>query len=250
MKFIGIIPARYASTRFPGKPLTIIDGKSMIMRVYEQAGKAKCFEEVVVATDDDRIYEHVKQQGGKVLMTSDQHPSGTDRVYEAMMKIIPAEDSLNDYVIINIQGDEPFIDPAAITTLSESFNKPEVKIATLIKKISSQEELLDKNVVKVITGKSKRALYFSRSTLPFIRNADVSNWLSEFSFFKHVGIYAYSAETLKEIAGLEPTPLEKAEGLEQLRWLDNGYAIYTEVTDYESISIDTPGDLSKITNKV
>jgi 3-deoxy-manno-octulosonate cytidylyltransferase (CMP-KDO synthetase) len=250
MKFIGIIPARYASTRFPGKPLTIIDGKSMIMRVYKQAAKAVCFEEVVVATDDDRIYEHVKQQGGKVLMTSDQHPSGTDRVYEAMMKIIPAEDSLKDYVIINIQGDEPFIDPAAITTLSESFNKPEVKIATLIKKISSQEELLDKNVVKVITGKSKRALYFSRSTLPFIRNVDVSNWLSEFSFFKHVGIYAYSAETLKEIAGLEPSPLEKAEGLEQLRWLDNGYAIYTEVTDYESISIDTPGDLSKITNKV
>ena len=250
MKFIGIIPARYASTRFPGKPLAVIEGKSMIMRVYEQAMKSSCFSEVVVATDDDRIFKHVTEHGGKVLMTSDKHPSGTDRVFEAIMKIIPDEKSLRDYVIINIQGDEPFIAPTAISTLSESFKNPNVGIATLIKKIDSEEELLDKNVVKVIIGKSKRALYFSRSPLPFIRGIEVSDWLSEYSFFKHVGIYAYRAEVLKEISALEPSPLEKAEGLEQLRWLDHGYVIYTEVTDYEGISIDTPEDLLKITNKV
>ena len=221
----------------------------MIMRVYEQAIKAICFSEVVVATDDKRIYEHVIEHGGKVLMTSDQHPSGTDRVFEAVLKIIPDEESLKNYVIINIQGDEPFIDPAAIITLSESFKNPDIGIATLIKKIDSEEELFDRNVVKVIIGKSKRALYFSRSPLPFIRGIEVSDWLSEYLFFKHVGIYAYRAAMLKEITALKPSPLEKAEGLEQLRWLDHGYTIYTEVTDYESISIDTPEDLLKITNK-
>ncbi|MEN8224843.1 MAG: 3-deoxy-manno-octulosonate cytidylyltransferase [Bacteroidota bacterium] len=249
MKFIGVIPARYGSTRFPGKPLALINGKSMIMHVYEQATNASCLSDVVVATDDKRIYQHVSENGGKVLMTSEQHPSGTDRVFEAASLLIKDKNHLNDYVIINIQGDEPFIDPSAINTLSECFKDPGVNIATLIKKINTREELLDKNVVKVITGKSKRALYFSRSPLPFIRGAELSDWLSEYSFFKHIGIYAYKGETLKKIAGLDPSPLERAEGLEQLRWLDNGYAIYAEVTDYESISIDTPDDLLKITNK-
>ena len=250
VKFIGIIPARYASTRFPGKPLAMINGKSMIMRVYEQAMKAGCFQEVVVATDDQRIFDHVIDKGGKVLMTSAHHPSGTDRVFEAVSQLIPDQNGLKEHVIINIQGDEPFIDPKAIITLSESFKNTEVNIASLIKKINSQEELLDRNVVKVIIGKSKRALYFSRSPLPHLRGIELSDWLSDYSFFKHVGIYAYRAEILKEIAALPISFLEQAEGLEQLRWLDNGYAIHMEVTDYESISIDTPGDLSKITNKV
>ena len=249
MKFIGIIPARYASTRFPGKPLAMIDGKSMIMRVYDQARKVSCFEEVIVATDDERIEKHVVENDGMAVMTSDQHRSGTDRVYEAFCSRIPDIDR-KDYVVINVQGDEPFIDPGMIDTLSGCFIEPDVGIATLIKKINSQKELLDENVVKVVTGKSKLALYFSRSPLPFLRGAELSNWLSEYSFFEHVGIYAYRAEILKEVAALEPSPIELAEGLEQLRWMDNGYRIHTELTDYESISVDTPEDLLKITNKV
>lgn len=250
MKFIGIIPARFASTRFPGKPLAMIGDRSMIMRVYEQARKASCFEEVIVATDDDRIEKHVLKNGGKVVMTSDKHRSGTDRVYEAFCSCVPAIIDRKDYVVINIQGDEPFIDPAMIDTLSGCFKSPDVGIATLVKKINSEKELLDENVVKAVIGKSKRALYFSRSPLPFLRGAELNNWLSEHSFFEHVGIYAYRAEILKEISALEPSPLEMAEGLEQLRWLDNGYTVYTELTDYESVSVDTPEDLLKITNKV
>lgn len=249
MNFIGIIPARYASSRFPGKPLAMIEGKSMIMRVYEQAIKASCFSQVVVATDDERIYEHVIGHGARAMMTSISHPSGTDRVFEVTATLLKNKNAYVNNVVINIQGDEPFIDASAIEKLAESFKDTEVSIATLVKKINTKEELLDKNVVKVIIGKSKRALYFSRSPMPFIRDVDVSGWLSEFSFFKHIGIYAYRADVLEKIAALEPSPLEMAEGLEQLRWLEHGYGIHTEVTDYESISIDTPGDLLKIINK-
>lgn len=222
----------------------------MIMRVYEQACKASCFEEVIVATDDERIEKHVLEKGGKVVMTSNDHRSGTDRVHEAFCTCVPELAERKDYVVINIQGDEPFIDPGMIDTLSGCFKNPDVGIATLVKKIDSEKELLDENVVKAVIGKSKRALYFSRSPLPFLRGVELSNWLSERSFFEHVGIYAYRAEILKEITALEPSPLEMAEGLEQLRWLDNGYSIHAELTDYESISVDTPEDLLKITNKV
>jgi len=249
MKFYGIIPARFASTRFPGKPLAMINGKSMIMRVYEQASGASCFSDVLVATDDDRIFSYVNENGGKAIMTSVQHRSGTDRVFEATGRIIADKNDFHDSVIINIQGDEPFIDPAEIDRLAASFSRPQVSIATLIKKITSKEELFDKNVVKVIIGKGKRALYFSRTPLPFVRDVDASGWLSEFSFYKHIGIYAYRADILKEISELPSSSLEMAEGLEQLRWLENDYIIHTEETDYESISVDTPDDLLKFTNK-
>lgn len=249
MEFTGIIPARYASTRFPGKPLAMINGVSMIMRVYRQAQKASCLSEVLVATDDKRIFEHVNEQGGKVLMTSGKHASGTDRVYEAICTLLPDKSKWNEHVVINIQGDEPFIEPAAIDTLSESFKDPATGIATLIKKISTKEELYSPDVVKVISGKNKQALYFSRSPIPFIKGVDASNQMPVFSFYKHIGIYAYRADILKEIATLGPSVLEQAEGLEQLRWLENGYSIRLEETDYESIAVDTPADLLKITNK-
>lgn len=218
----------------------------MIMRVYGQAKKASCFSEVVVATDDERIFDHVTKEGAKAIMTRADHSSGTDRVAEAAENLI-TDDSGN--VIINIQGDEPFINPNAIDTLAGCFNNPGVNIATLIKKISSPEELFDENVVKVITGKDRQAVYFSRSALPFVRSKDPSDWLSAFSFFKHIGIYAYRADTLKKLSMLNPSALEKAEGLEQLRWIENGLNIHTEETDYESISVDTQEDLLKLTNK-
>lgn len=249
MKFLGIIPARYASTRFPGKPLAMIDGISMVMRVYAQAQKAGIFSEIVVATDDKRIYDHVTSNNGKAIMTSASHPSGTDRVNEAMSLLLEDKNIDDEHIVINIQGDEPFIDPNAIITLSETFKKPDTGIATLMKKISSEEELSNPNVVKVVSGKSRQALYFSRSPLPFARGIDLQNWLSDHSYYKHIGIYAYRAQILQSIAALQPSPLEIAEGLEQLRWLENGFSIHVEVTDYESIAVDTPADLSKITNK-
>ncbi len=249
MKIIGIIPARYASSRFPGKPLAEINGKSMVMRVYEQAMKANCFSDIVVATDDERIYKHVIKHEGKAVMTSEKHPSGTDRVFEAAMHIIGDKVDLKNYIAINIQGDEPYIDPSAIETLASCFKNPEINIATLIKKISSHEELFNPNVVKVVPGKSGQAVYFSRSALPYIRGKNTSDWLSAFSFFKHIGIYAYRVDILKKLSELKPSGLEKAESLEQLRWIENGYKIHTEETDYESVSVDTPEDLLKLTNK-
>jgi len=221
----------------------------MIMRVYEQAIKASCFSDVMVATDDRRILEHVLEEGGKAMMTSSDHPSGTDRVFEAAAALI-GDNDLKDYVVINIQGDEPFIDPGAIDSLAHCFDSPGVDIATLMKKMSSEEELFNENVVKVIPGKGGLALYFSRSALPFIRGKEPSGWLSAFSFFKHIGMYAYRADVLMEITTLQPSPLELAEGLEQLRWLEHGYRIHAEETDYESISVDTPEDLLNFTNKV
>jgi 3-deoxy-manno-octulosonate cytidylyltransferase (CMP-KDO synthetase) len=220
----------------------------MIMRVYRQAKLASYLQDIAVATDDGRILEHVVTEGGKAIITSTEHPSGTDRVYEAAAQII-GENNAEDYVVINIQGDEPFIEPEAIDSLASCFEDPEIQIATLMKKIDSDEELFNENIVKVIPGKGRRALYFSRTALPFVRGKEASDWRSTFSFFKHIGIYAYRADVLREIKELSPSTLEKAESLEQLRWLENGYSIHVEVTDYESISVDTPDDLSKITNK-
>lgn len=248
MKIIGIIPARYGSTRFPGKPLAMINGMSMVMRVYVQVKQAECCDEVMVATDDDRIFQHVLEHGGKAIMTSEDHPSGTDRVYEAAVKMI-SEDKLSNHVVINIQGDEPFINPDAIRSLAACFKDPSTGIATLMKRIGSEEELFDSNVVKVISGKGRQAVYFSRSALPWIRGREAADWLTAFSFYKHIGIYAYRGDVLHEITKLSPSPLELAEGLEQLRWLENGYSIHVEETDYESLSVDTPEDLSKFTNK-
>lgn len=245
MDFVGIIPARFASTRFPGKPLVEISGKIMIQRVYEQVSKK--LDNVWVATDDKRIYDAVLSFGGKVVMTSSEHNSGTDRVNEAYEKIKISENKSFD-VVINIQGDEPFIREEQIEALMSCFSSPLVDIATLVKKIDDKEELFDINKVKVVCAKNARALYFSRQAIPFLRDIDKSDWLNNHTFFKHIGMYAYKAEVLRLIADMPMGLLEKSESLEQLRWLENGLNIQTAITDIESIGIDSPEDLEKIKN--
>lgn len=242
MKIIGIIPARYASTRFPGKPLVDIAGKSMIQRVYEQAKQSKSLWDVVVATDDTRIEQHVKNFGGKVVMTSNQHQSGTDRCYEAMKNFSGQAD-----VIINIQGDEPFIQPGQIDEIASCFHTQDAQLATLVKKINTSEDLFNVNVPKVLLNKQKEAICFSRQAIPHIRGKKEEEWLEAYTFYKHIGIYAYNAEVLGQITALQPSSLEIAEGLEQLRWIENGYKIKVELTDYESVAIDVPDDLQKLT---
>jgi len=248
MQFFGIIPARYASTRFPGKPLADIQGKSMIRRVYEQALKAGIFQDVVVATDDQRILEHV-DAFGKAVLTSDQHPSGTDRCYEAAEYMSRKWKRKPHDVVVNIQGDEPFIDPGQIKLLCECFDNPDTHIATLVKKIDSSKDLFNPNVVKVVTGLDGKALYFSRSAVPFCRTREKSLWLEENSYFKHIGMYAYRFNVLDDITKLQVSPLEKAESLEQLRWLENGFHIQTRITLAESHAVDTPEDLEKFNPK-
>lgn len=240
MKVLGVIPARYASTRFPGKPLVDIQGKSMIRRVYEQAAKASGIDKVVVATDDERIAAEVKSFGGEFIMTGNQHQSGTDRCAEVVEKV-PGFD-----VVVNIQGDEPFIDPAQIDLLISCFTDPQVQLATLIKEIHTPEELFNHNLPKVILNSKREAVYFSRQTIPYIRNAEKENWLKAHQFYKHIGIYGYTVPVLLEITKLAPSSLEIAESLEQLRWVENGYSIQTRVTAIETIAIDTPEDLNKI----
>lgn len=240
MKVLGVIPARFASTRFPGKPLVDIQGKSMIRRVYEQAQKASGLAKVVVATDDERIAEELKNFGGDYIMTAAAHQSGTDRCAEVARKL-PGFD-----VLINIQGDEPFIDPAQIDLLVSCFTDPTVQLATLIKEIHSESELFNHNLPKVVLNAKKEAVYFSRQTIPYLRNSEKENWLKAHLFYKHIGIYGYTASVLQEITQLPPSLLEMAESLEQLRWIENGYAIQTRVTAIETIAIDTPEDLKKI----
>lgn len=248
MNFVGIIPARYASTRFPGKPLAMIDGKSMIQRVYEQSCKANVLSEVWIATDDNRIESHIKSFGGKVMLTSPNHKSGTERCNEVIQRLQADTPSRLFDVAINIQGDEPFIQPEQIEKVASCFSNPEVEIATLIKKISDKTELFNPNVVKVITANDKKALYFSRQPIPFLRGMPENDWLTHHTYFKHIGIYAYRTETLRKLTMLAPSPLEIAESLEQLRWLENAYHIYTKQTDFESFSVDTPDDLLKLIN--
>ncbi len=246
MKFICIIPARYASTRFPGKPLALIHNKTMIQRVYEQVSLV--LKEVWVATDDKRIEKAVKQFGGKVVMTATTHQSGTDRVAEAINNIEKSTNQTFD-VVINVQGDEPFIQPEQIHTIMNCFQQPKTAIATLIKPIKNEEEIFDSNKVKVVVGNAQQALYFSRSPIPFLRGVPKEEWLSKELFYKHIGMYAYKKEVLKEITQLPQSKLEKAESLEQLRWLENGYYIQTEETNHESIGIDTPADLENVIQK-
>jgi len=239
--FIGIIPARYASTRFPGKPLAEIAGKSMIQRVYEQASKA--LDTVVVATDDARIYEAVEGFGGKAVMTSDQHRSGTDRCYEALTKTTGAYD-----VVINIQGDEPFVHPEQIEALKACFQDADTQIATLVKPFAADDDfemLFNANSPKVVLNAKMEAMYFSRSIIPYYRNAPHTEWLHKQTYYKHIGMYAYRSQVLAEITGLPQSPLELAESLEQLRWLENGYRIKVGITDTETIAIDTPEDLKR-----
>lgn len=242
-KFIGIIPSRFASTRFPGKPLADIKGKTMINRVYERASQV--LETVLVATDDERIYNEVISFKGNVVMTSEDHQSGTDRCYEALLKY--SESSGNRFdVVINIQGDEPFIRPDQIELLKDSFKNPEVDIATLIKPVENNDLIFDPNKPKVVINKEGEALYFSRSPIPFIRDTEKESWQTTHQFYQHIGMYAYRADVLKRITNLEIAKLEKAESLEQLRWLENGLKIQTAVTKFESYGIDTPEDLEKV----
>lgn len=237
MKFIGIIPARFQSTRFPGKPLAIINNKPMIQWVYENVVKA--VSEAWVATDDERIFKAVESFGGRAVETLSTHQSGTDRCAEAARII--AKNSEFD-VIINVQGDEPFIQPKQIELLKSCFTS-NAEIATLIKKIDSTEELFNPNRPKVVTDKEQNALYFSRSSIPFIRGTENDNWISKHIFWAHIGMYAYKADVLQKISKLKPGELEQAESLEQLRWLENGFKIKTAETKHQSIGIDTPEDL-------
>lgn len=245
MKFVAIIPARFASTRFPGKPLIEIHGKSMLQRVYEQAKKVKHIHEIIVATDNIDIYNHV-QSFGYAIMTSEQHKSGTDRCFEAVNCLKNELNMVSDDVIINIQGDEPYIQPQQIEEVMSCFNLPSVQIATLAKKIDKSEELFNPNVVKVVFDKNHKALYFSRHPVPFARNLDEKEWLSGNDYYKHIGIYAYRFGVLGEITAIAPSHLECAESLEQLRWLECGYAIHLNITDFETIAIDTPEDLQRL----
>ncbi len=240
MKILGIIPARYASSRFPGKPLVDIAGKSMIQRVYEQAKKCVSLAEVVVATDDERIFAHVQAFGGVAVMTGANHQSGTDRCAEVAF-LHPEYD-----VIINIQGDEPYIDPEQITKLAACFNDEGTQIATLIKKITTREELFNYNSPKVVINKLSEAVYFSRATLPHIRGQEPDNWLEYYTYFKHIGIYGYRADVLQQITKLPISGLEKAESLEQLRWIENGYRIKVAETELETHAVDIPADLEKL----
>ena len=235
MAFIGVIPARYASTRFPGKPLALIQGKPMVQWVYERSSTAD-LQDVVVATDDDRIFNAVFSFHGKAVMTSLNHNSGTERCAEVADSL---QLSQND-VIVNIQGDEPFIRKEAINLLISRFHNPQVKIATLAKAFSAGENPANPNMVKVVRAQSGKALYFSRSAIPFYRSTDIPPL-----FYKHIGIYAYRCDVLRDLVRLPASVLENAEKLEQLRWLDYGYEIYVDICDYENISIDTPEDLAR-----
>lgn len=241
MKFLGIIPARYASTRFPAKPLAMLGGKTVIQRVYEQV--AGVLDDAYVATDDERIEAVVKAFGGKVVMTSVHHKSGTDRCYEAYTKIGAGFD-----VVVNIQGDEPFIQPSQLRAVKACFGDPSTQIATLVKPFSANDDfaiLENVNSPKVVVSKNMNALYFSRSIIPYQRNADKKDWLKNHVYYKHIGLYAYRTEVLKEITSLAQSSLELAESLEQLRWLENGYTIKVGVTEVETIGIDTPQDLEQ-----
>ena len=239
MKVVGIIPARYASTRFPGKPLALIKGKPMIQRVYEQATKSK-LDAIVVATDDIRIADAVKDFGGQYVMTDPNHRSGTDRCREALELLEGCYDA-----VVNIQGDEPFIDPAQINQIVDLILKDDTMLASLAKRIEAEEELFSPNTVKVVMNKQGNALYFSRNPIPFMRNIDSKEWLTQGTFYKHIGIYAYKSDTLRRIASMSPSVLETAESLEQLRWLENGLSISMGVTEVENVSIDQPGDIEK-----
>lgn len=244
MNAIGIIPARYQSTRFPGKPLQDILGKSMIQRVYEQSCKSQQLSAVCVATDDLRIFEHIQSFGGNVVMTSADHKSGTDRCREVISHL--ETEGKHFDIAINIQGDEPFIEPSQIDSLISCFDDEKTQIATLIKEIHATDELFSPNCVKAIRDKNNFAIYFSRNPIPFIRSAENEDWLSNHTFYKHIGIYGYRTEVLKEITNIGPSTLENAESLEQLRWIENGYRIKTAITSFESIAVDTPEDLQKL----
>jgi len=237
---LGIIPARYASTRFPGKPLVEIEGKSMIRRVYEQASQAKTIDKLVVATDDERIAAHVKAFGGEVVMTKAEHPSGTDRCYEAFKNVA------GDFnYIINIQGDEPFLDPQQIDELG-AVCKGQTELATQMIKVDNSAFLFDQGEVKIVLNHENEALYFSRMVIPFIKGKPEAEWHLHHSYYRHVGMYAYRRDVLQAITKLPVSALEKAESLEQLRWLEAGYKIKCVETTFDSHCVDTPEDIERV----
>lgn len=242
MRILGIIPSRYASTRFPGKPLAMIGSKTMINRVYLQASKA--FSDVVVATDNQRIYDEVKKFGGNVVMTSENHQSGTDRCAEAATSYCRETGKTFD-AVINIQGDEPFVRPDQLTSLGNLFEDPAVEIATLIKE-AAPDEVFNENAVKVITNLRDEAIYFSRNAIPFMRGKDKSEWHKNFTYYRHIGVYAYRYDVLQKITLLPQSSLELSEKLEQNRWIENGYKIKISRTDFQGLAVDTPEDLQKI----
>jgi len=239
---IGIIPARFASTRFPGKALIDIGGKSMIQRVYEQSKKSRSLNKIIVATDDERILNHVIGFGGEAVMTSKDHASGTDRCFEALSHA----KEFYQY-IINIQGDEPFIEPAQIDELAEAL-QDNVEIATQMIAVKNKEELFDAGEAKIVLNENNEALYFSRSPIPFVRNVSEENWHLHHTFYRQVGMYAYRKDILKKITQLRVSSLEKAESLEQLRWLQNGFKIKCVLTKYESHCVDVPEDIERLRN--
>lgn len=241
MRISGIIPARYNSSRFPGKPLVDINGKSMIQHVYERASACAALQDVVVATDDDRIYNHVQAFGGQVIMTLPNHESGTERCHEAAEKLDSKADA-----VINIQGDEPFIASEQIEQLAALIQKDETEIATLVKKIDHPDDLLNPNKVKVVMDANNHALYFSRSPIPHMRETMITEWLSKHDYYKHLGLYAYRTDVLREITHFEAGILEQVEKLEQLRWLEKGKSILCGITKKESLAIDTPEDLERL----
>lgn len=240
LKYLGIIPARYASTRFPGKPLAQLGGKPVIQRVWEQVNSV--LDSVIVATDDERIVKAVESFGGKAVMTSNQHRSGTDRCWEAYVKNGGAED-----VIINIQGDEPFIHGSQLRSVMSCFDDVDTDIATLVRPFVGEDYRLleNPNSVKVVIDKQMHARYFSRSVIPFVRGVDQELWPTKVQYYTHIGLYAYRAEVLRAITQLPQSSLELAESLEQLRWLENGYTIKTAISNLETIGIDTPQDLAR-----
>lgn len=247
MKILALIPARYGSSRFPGKPLACVNGKPMIQRVYEQTAKA--FEHVCVATDDIRIYDAVTAFGGKAVMTSAEHNSGTDRCYEALQNY-SAQSGLSFDVVINVQGDEPYIRPEQLMQLGECFNDPSVELATLVKRIAGKDELFNPNSPKVLVNKMGDAIYFSRTPVPYSRDVEVTDeYVRENRFFRHIGLYGYRSGTLARICAMEQSFLEKTEKLEQLRWIENGLKIRVAETQYETHAVDTPEDLEFINSK-
>ncbi|WP_159635191.1 3-deoxy-manno-octulosonate cytidylyltransferase [Sphingobacterium composti Ten et al. 2007 non Yoo et al. 2007] len=243
MKVIGIIPARYQSSRFPGKPLIDIAGMSMIQRVYQQAKHASSLTEVIVATDDQRIYDHVKSFAGNVMITSETHESGTDRCAEVIKNLVGFD------VAINIQGDEPFIDPQQIDLLVSCFENKETEIATLIRRVENEDELFNENKPKVVLNKNGEAIYFSRQAVPFLRGIETSQWLTKRPYYNHIGIYGYRIDILQQLTALPLSELETMEALEQLRWIDNGYKIKTAISSHSNDAVDTPADLENILKK-
>lgn len=244
MQVLGIIPARYASTRFPGKPLALIDGKPMIQHVWENVSRIGVIDRAIVATDDARIAEAVSGFGGEVRMTSSSHRSGTDRCGEVLESLGAEADGFD--VVVNIQGDEPLVNDSQIVTVAQAFENPDVEIATLKKLIVSEEQLFSPNVVKVTDTPQGWAICFSRNPIPYLRGVEREQWLSQGRHYKHIGIYAFRTATLRKVVRLAQTPLELSESLEQLRWLENGFRIAVRETTVENLSVDTPEDLQKI----